>query len=188
MDRTRFTSPRHVIDVWPPRSSQTRERHTSFHSLHTDDEIGSIASIHRRPVESHFRSVIDTQAIVSPVHDMASKSNVARRHVMHGAPAPVLQTCRSRTGARLTVPNRRPVPDLLPHKAVAYRCLHRLRVTLCGIGSLPVELEVGAEPVNRRDDACCRDCWGGARLWSSQTSEWTCIGGTSWLWHRVRLA
>src|SRR5437660_9749317 len=53
--RTRFTSPRHVIDVGPPRSSQTRERHTSFHSLHTDDEIGSIASIHRRPVESHFR-------------------------------------------------------------------------------------------------------------------------------------
>jgi hypothetical protein len=36
-----------------------------------------------------------------------------------------------------------------------------LRVTLCGIGSLDMELEVGAEPVNRRDDACCRHFLGG---------------------------
>jgi hypothetical protein len=35
--RTRFTSPR-VIDVGPPRFTQTRERHASFHSPQMDDE------------------------------------------------------------------------------------------------------------------------------------------------------
>src|SRR5207245_4692622 len=83
--------------------------------------------------------------IVSPSPDMASKSNVAcrlscmvrqhqySRHGGAGTGAPI-NSSQSATS---------PCRDLLPHKAFACQRLHRLRVTLCGIGSLDMELEVG---------------------------------------------